>query len=125
MDEIDFSEAYLINIKDGILNIIVKDDFYVELEHVQEIVLWRKNLQDKNPQLTLLDVRSAGGITKEAREYTSGEEVDGLDKATAIITNSLPMKILSNFFIKFDNPPAPTQMFTSEEEAIEWLNSFS
>ena len=124
MEEIEIAEVYFVNIKNGILNIIVKEDMHVELKHVKEVVLWRKNLQDKNPLLALLDVRNAGSIEKEVREYVSGKEVEGLDKAMAIITDSLPMNILTNFFIKFDKPPAPTKMFQSETKALAWLETF-
>ena len=42
MEEIEIAEVYFVNIKNGILNIIVKEDMHVELKHVKEVVLWRK-----------------------------------------------------------------------------------
>ncbi len=88
------------------------------------MVEYRRGQVSINPSLTLLDVSDAAFITKEARDHTSGEAVEGIDKALAIVTNSLPTKILANFFIKLNKPPQPTRTFRDEVSAKAWLDTF-
>jgi hypothetical protein len=121
LEELEIAGVYVVSVNNGVLRIVIKENSFIELNHVKEIVEWRKSLNAQNPQLTLPDVRKAGSINKEAREYTSGAEVEGLDIAMAILADSLPMRILANFFIKMNQPPAPTKMFTSEKKALNWL----
>ena len=124
MEEISVGNSFLVKIDNGIMIITVNPDIYVELEMVQEVVKKQKEIIQDEAILVLLDISKASGITKEAREYTSGEHVEGLQIAMAILISSLPMRIMANFFIKFDNPPAPTKMFNSNEDAIKWLETF-
>ena len=39
----------------------------------------------------------------------------------AIFVNSLAYRIIGNFFIRYDRPPAPARIFNSRKKAIEWL----
>ncbi|CAG5080907.1 DUF7793 family protein [Parvicella tangerina] len=124
MDEIEIGDHFTMMIKNGITHISVKPDTTVELEMVQKVVQHQREIQKGSPYLVLLDVSKAYGVTREAREYTSSEAVEGLQIAMAMLTQSLPIRLLANFFIKFDNPPAPTKMFNDYDLAISWLESY-
>lgn len=52
---------------------------------------------------------------KEAHRYIS---------ARAIVCDTLSHRILGNFFIKIQKPPVPTKMFSTEEQALLWLEQF-
>jgi len=39
----------------------------------------------------------------------------------AIFVNSLANRIIGNFFIRYDRPPAPARIFNNRKKAIEWL----
>ena len=41
--------------------------------------------------------------------------------ADAFIVNSLPMRLLVNFYISFNKPKIPTKMFNNPESAREWI----
>lgn len=71
----------------------------------------------------MLDVSEAYGVTKEAREYAAGEAVEGLPIAMAMLIQSLPIRLLANFFIRFDKPPRPNRMFNNYEQALLWLET--
>jgi hypothetical protein len=126
MDERQIGENFLMRIDDDIMYITVKPDVLVELDMVKEVVAVQREVLQGQPILVLLDVSKAEGVTEAAREYTSGEHVEGLQIAMAIvISSSLPMRLFANFFIKFNRPPAPTKMFNTKEQAISWLKSFT
>lgn len=124
MSEIEVGDYFTMKISNGILHIKVKPDTFVELPMVQEVVAKQREITNGQPILVLLDISEAYGVAKEAREYTSGKSVEGLQKAMAMLINSLPIRLLANFFIKFDKPPAPTKMFNSYDQAINWLESY-
>jgi hypothetical protein len=124
MDEIEVAEALVLSIKNYILHMVVKQHAEIDIDVVKVVVETRRNLQQGKKMLVLLDTRDFGCFTREAREYTSGKEVAGLDKAMAIITDSLPTKLMANFFIKFNKPQAPTKMFTSKNAALAWLETY-
>ncbi|MCB9195310.1 MAG: hypothetical protein H6598_03715 [Flavobacteriales bacterium] len=123
MAEIEVGDHFKIKIYNGITHITVKPDTTVELEMVQNVIKKQREIQKGKAFLVLLDVSQAYGVTKEAREYTAGPAVEGLQIAMAMIISSLPIRLLANFFIKFDSPPAPTKMFNSYEQAIQWLET--
>jgi len=124
MKEIEVGENFLVKIENDILIITVKPDIYVELEMVQEVVAKQREILEDKAILVLLNISESSGISKEAREYTSGRHVEGLQIAMAILISSLPMRLMANFFIKFDKPPAPTRLFNSYNEAINWLETY-
>lgn len=123
LSEIEVGDYFTMKIENGILHIKVKKDTFVELPMVQEVVAKQHEVTNGIPMLVLLDISDAFGVTKEAREFTSGKSVEGLQIAMAMLINSLPMRLLANFFIKFDKPPAPTRLFNSYDKAIEWLKN--
>ncbi|MGE0560760.1 MAG: hypothetical protein AB7O47_03005 [Flavobacteriales bacterium] len=63
-------------------------------------------------------------VTKEAREFSAS--VDGLkySSAEAYVFNSLPHRIIGNFYLKFNKPSVPTKFFNTKEEAEVWLKTF-
>lgn len=44
--------------------------------------------------------------------------------ASAIVSDSLPTRMLFRFFNGFYKHPVPFKMFTAEEKALEWLRTF-
>lgn len=122
--QIEISYAYL-QIEDNVLFITLKEDAEIDVEHVEEAIRSRKEIQKDEPMLVLLDVRKLYTITNEARSIAAkNESLIRLSKARAILTSSLATKMFANFFIKFNKPPTPTKMFNNKEKAIEWLNTF-
>jgi hypothetical protein len=73
----------------------------------------------------LVDIRQIKSQTREAREYYGGEESGACFSAAAVLVGSPVSRLLGNFFLGFNKSVhAPLKLFTSEEEAIEWLQTF-
>lgn len=119
------TSTIIFEIKDDIIYIIIKADVDMDLDAIKEAVEARIKIQDNKKMLTLVDNRGIWQITKEANEYSSSKEVAELSIATAVLSDSsLPKRLMANFFIKFNKLHCPTKLFSSEEKAIEWLNTF-
>jgi hypothetical protein len=60
-------------------------------------------------------------ISHEGRLFSASIEGLTYSCANAVLIDSLPKKILFNFFMKFNRPVALTRGFTTREEAFSWL----
>lgn len=73
----------------------------------------------------LVDLGNANSITRKAREFFSGNESKDTLSAAALITNSPMHIVMGNFFLGINKPPYPIKLFSSKENALEWLRKFS
>ena len=71
----------------------------------------------------LVDMTNMKSITKEAREYF-GEVENSHLKAVGLVTNSPVSKVFGNFFLRFNKPAIPVRLFSSEPQALKWLEGF-
>jgi len=62
-------------------------------------------------------------VSSDARLFAASEEGTIYTLANAVLIDSLPKKLLFNFFINFNKPIAPTRGFTSKREAFDWLTA--
>ena len=84
--------------------------------------VWKASDGIKRP--VLIDIRQLKSITKEAREYYASKETAQYGTAVALLLSSPATKVIGNFFIRFNKPTLPFKIFTSENEAVDWLKGF-
>lgn len=111
-------------IENDILYIIFNDGAVVDLEEIKASKAARLELQNSESMLVFVDIRNLFNVTVEARKYAAEDENSKYSIAMAILVNSLPTRLLTNFFIKFNKPKTPTKMFTSKDKALTWLENF-
>ena len=75
-----------------------------------------------NKVLELIDARD-GSMTSEARTYAAEHGKDYFI-AAAIISDSLAVRMVVNFFNTFYKHVVPFKMFSNEEDARKWLRTF-
>ncbi len=75
-----------------------------------------------NKVLELIDARD-GAMTNEARTYAAKIGKDYFI-AAAIISDSLAVRMVVNFFNSFYTQIVPFKMFATEDEARQWLRTF-
>lgn len=112
-------------IQDNVLHIIFKEGADVCIDCMKESKKARLLLQSNQKMKILVDSRGLFNITKEARAYAAEERHARLSIAMAIVSDSLPTRLLTNFYIKFNRPKTPTKMFTNKNKALEWLASIN
>ena len=61
---------------------------------------------------------------REATSFLWSDEICKVTSATAIITQSFLAKHLGQLFMWYHKPPYPARLFSSEAEAIRWLENF-
>tara|TARA_B100001109_G_C18856509_1_gene471944 strand:+ start:757 stop:1209 length:453 start_codon:yes stop_codon:yes gene_type:complete len=106
----------------GILVIKYHRDTIIDRKKAIQIIEETKPMFTPEIRLVISDSRAIGLlIDHDARQifknYPSHKEANAL----AILIESLPIKILANFFINSDKPAIPTKAFRNLSPAIEWL----
>jgi hypothetical protein len=109
-------------IKDGVIYMryLVK---VLDLQAAKETV--HKRMETfKGIPLVLVDIRELKHVTREVRQYLSGEEAQVDLKAAALISDSRVTRLMFDFFVNFDKPSIPLKMFAGEQEALKWLKQY-
>lgn len=76
-----------------------------------------------NKALQLIDIREDGSMSREGRDFAA-ENGKHFFIASAVISNSLAVRMIVNFFNAFYKHPVPFKMFANEEDAKKWLKTF-
>ncbi|HQQ95467.1 MAG TPA: hypothetical protein PLQ93_13015 [Bacteroidia bacterium] len=110
---------------DETLNILffrVKQDIEVDVKEIEEMIRYARELMGDKKHLCVVDFGTSVMSTAEARvRYAESEYIRRYRLADAFLVKSLPIRIVANFFIRVTRPKIKTRLFTSEEEAVDWL----
>ncbi|MCE3228881.1 MAG: hypothetical protein K0S32_3432 [Bacteroidetes bacterium] len=109
----------------GILILAIGEEEEISLEEVTECfnTYRRLGIGPDNRVLQLINPGDNAQMSPEGRKYAS---VHGKDyfKASAVISNSLSIRLLVNFFNSFYKSEVPFKMFGTEDAARKWLDAF-
>jgi len=108
----------------GIIRYTILPKAEVTLDDTREYVRIQSKLTKTKKILNLTDIRKVKSIEREAREFLMGEEAVKITRACALIVGSSVSRVIGNFMLGLNKPAYPVKLFTSEDEAIEWLNGF-
>ncbi len=106
---------------DGIVHQTAKPGVRQELDDARANLRIFHELAGGQKRLLLVDLRKSGPTGQGVREFYAEHSVHVL--ASALIVGSGLSEMIGNFFIKINQPAAPTRLFTSEMAAITWLKT--
>ena len=109
---------------DGICRIIHVPGAEVSLEDARETMSAYKKLNQGKRLPLLIDTKTMRSLSRDARQYYASEEAAACASAAAIIVGTPVSKVLGNFYIGLSNPHLPSRLFSSEDQALEWLRGF-
>ena len=110
--------------EDGILYALVIPGSETTGEDALEIIEIEKKLIQGKKRPVFVDNRGVKSITREGREHLSGEEYSKISLAVAALVESPVSKVIMNIYMSLNKPIFPTRVFTSQDEAIAWLQEF-
>lgn len=110
--------------EDGILQITIHDNVEVGIDICKELTNAYEKLLGNKKALLLHLVGKFVTMDKESREYSASEIGLKFSKAEAFVINSLPQKLIGNFYMRVNKPAVPTRFFDSIEKAEEWLKNY-
>lgn len=109
---------------EGILNLKPTEGAELDLEEVTAcfIAYDELGIGPNNQVLELIDARD-GSMTPDARTFAA-ENGHNYFIAAAIISDSLAVRLVVNFFNTFYKQIVPFKMFADKESAKQWLRTF-
>ncbi|MEK6256192.1 MAG: hypothetical protein N2C13_02600 [Chloroflexota bacterium] len=87
-------------------------------------VIQKQILADKRVPV-LFDMRGLNSSTVESRTYAAQHARELQATAIAILDNTSLGHVLGNLFVRLSKPHYPTKLFSKENEAIVWLNTYA
>lgn len=124
INEILLSHSTVLLRDDGMLEVNVKESSDIGVDECQELTAAYESLLGEKKCPLLHIVGDYVTMDKEARDYASSELGLKFSIAEAFVINSLPHKILANFYMKVQKPSVPTKFFKSKSEAEDWLSKY-
>jgi SpoIIAA-like len=109
---------------DGIMRIISLPGTGQTLDDAQELVAAVKHLSAGTSRPLMVDMREMKSQSRDARHYYTGSEAAGTIRAAALVIGSPLSRVIANFAMGFNQIHVPTKLFTSEEDALAWLQGF-
>ncbi|MDQ3048014.1 MAG: hypothetical protein M3R27_10730 [Bacteroidota bacterium] len=110
---------------DGIMEIRMKNRDDISINDLIEINEACGRIGEGKAFPNLFYIDHFININAEARAYGASEASNKYTKADAFVLNSEALKLIGNFYIRFNKPIRPTRIFSSDIEAVKWLKSFS
>ena len=109
---------------DGIVRIIWGPGAEVTLEDARESMAAYLKINEGRKRPLLVDTKTMKSLARGARQFYAGEEAAQVASAVALIVDTPVSKVLGNFYLGISNPLLPTRLFTSEDEALQWLKGY-
>ncbi len=106
---------------DGVLRITYESGAVVDLDEARRHAEVSLELSGGYPRPALVDIRQMRSITRDARTYFAGEENARAISRCALLVGSPISVLIGNFFMGLNKPKMPTRLFTSEDDALAWL----
>lgn len=110
---------------EGILVLKPFEDVELDLDTVVECFETYKamGIGPHHKVLQLIDATGHGSMTSEGRTYAA-EVGMNFFIASAIVSDSLAIRLIVNFFNSFHKQLVPFKMFSNQEDAKKWLRTF-
>jgi hypothetical protein len=110
--------------EEGIMRFRIKEGAAIDLQEVAEhFTIYRKLVPQKSKVLHLFESGKFFRFDTDAMQYVAKHAKDFFI-ASAVVHDSLAIRILYNFVNNFIPQPVPFKMFSTKGAALEWLRSF-
>lgn len=105
----------------GIMNVIFKDNCYVDIRDIEQVMSWMKEVGKGRKFINLLEGAYNTDLAPEVREFGASDSENKYTIADAMVITSQAHRLVSSFYLKFNKPVKPTKVFTDRNKAVEWL----
>lgn len=109
--------------EDDIIHIVLAPATELEISDIDHIYTAVRRITAADTYYIIVDASDIIASSNEVRDYAARHPDAGKIRACGILCNSLSVKIIINFFLKFNKPVYPTRMFNSMNEAKVWVNA--
>lgn len=121
--ELDYPEVNLQLKSNDIVYVLFKDNCILDIDLQLRLLRYYAEITDNTLMHFIFLAAENVTITKEARDNAVKIEDQSMLGASAVVVDSLPYKLIANFYLKFNKPKRPYKVFGKEEDAIKWLKT--
>jgi hypothetical protein len=123
-EKIVIPDCVEIFIRGGVVHVVYDDGAEVGREVKEEMHAAYLKITGGVRMPFLFTNKGAFWIAKDARDYARKIEPKQPFKAVAYWAPTLGIRLMAEFYGKFYKPEIPYKVFTTENEALQWLEQF-
>lgn len=90
----------------------------------REMEIYRSEYCREQRHPIFVDVTNVRSTSKESRSIYSSKETARLISAAALLIGNPVSRMLGNFYMGLNRTSMPVKMFTDQDDAFAWLESF-
>jgi hypothetical protein len=110
---------------DGLLIVRVNDGARQSLADAEENLALAVSEAHGRRRPLLIDIRHSQPLEAAARHHYSGQTLVERFSALALLVEASPFgRMMGNIYLRVARPGIPTQLFTDEVQAVEWLSAY-
>ena len=125
MKKISTAHADVILEKENFIRIEIYEKAELDLAAIKEINKAKRSLIGNKFHTVLFIPGLQASISREAREFSASKEVVKNAIAKAILAKNFSHRLIGNFFLKINKPAHPTSIFSTETDAVQWLQKMT
>lgn len=110
-------------ISDGVLFFQYKSNTIIDLKVAQLVVTDRIHFQRERAYPILCDLRGVVSTDKAGRDYLA-QFGSVLATAVGLVVHERLLFAISNFYLEVNKPSVPTQIFSTDIDALQYLREF-
>jgi hypothetical protein len=108
--------------EEGVLIVRINDGAYQSLADAKENLAVAVSETRGHRRPLLVDIRTARPLDADARHHYSGQTLVERFSALAMLIAGSPLgRMMGNVYLRVAQPGIPTQLFSDEAQAMEWL----
>jgi hypothetical protein len=107
---------------DGLVIVRIRDGAYQSVEDAKTNLATAMAETGGRRRPLLVDIRAAQPLDADARHHYSGQAlIDSFSAMALLVESSFLGRAMGNVYLRVARPGIPTQLFTDESRAVEWL----
>lgn len=110
-----------IKLEDGIIFCEYEEKLLLNLDMAEKMLADRLDFQKGISYPIVIVLNGLKAADKATRKFTATEGIKGITIGAFIVQNTIE-KVILNFFLSVEKPPLPAKAFTTEEDAVRWIN---
>lgn len=110
-----------IKLNDGIIFCEYEEKLLLTLDMAKKMLADRLEFQQGVSYPIVIVLNGLKAADKETRKFTATEGIRGITMGAFIVKSTIE-KVILNFFLSVEKPPVPAKAFTTEEDAVQWIN---
>lgn len=110
---------------DGIMHYHIKRVADFSRKDAEELIAAAGEVGGGKKYKNIITLDAATFPDAAAREFAASDESNTYTLADAYVIETLAHRLMAKVFQKINKPVAPTAFFSTEKEALEWLDSLS